>query len=67
MVKNPKSNSVIERIHLTTGDMLRTTIFEGKNWPQELDVALQLVAWKIRSTINTMSGYAHGQLIIPET
>ena len=31
-VKNPRSNSAAERMHLTAADMLRTMIFNGKNW-----------------------------------
>ena len=33
------------------------------DWSQELDVALQLVAWAIRSTVSMMSGYTPGQLV----
>ena len=62
-VKNPRSNSVAERSHLTMGDMLRTMEFNGPTWKLEVNDALQSVAWAIRSTINTMSGYTPGQLI----
>ena len=30
-VKNPRSNSAAERMHLTAGDMLRTMVFSGEN------------------------------------
>ena len=56
-VTNLRSNSVVEMIHLTMRDMIRATVFEGKDWPQKLDVALQSVDWDICSTISTMSGY----------
>ena len=46
-VKNPRSNSAAERMHLTAADMLRTMIFDGKNWQDELDICLQSVAWAI--------------------
>ena len=56
-VKSSRSNSVAEIMHLTIGDMLHTMMFEGKYLPQELDGALQLVAWTILSTISKMSGH----------
>ena len=62
-VKNPRSNSAAERMHLTAGDMLRTMVFSGENWQEEVDTALQSVAWALRSTISTMSGYTPGQLV----
>ena len=62
-VKNPRSNSVAERIHLTMGDMLRTMIFSGEDWEEELQTALQSVAWAICSTVSTISGYTPGQLV----
>jgi transposase InsO family protein len=30
--RNPKSNGVIERVHLTMGDMLWTMSFSGSDW-----------------------------------
>ena len=62
-VKNPRSNSTAERMHLTVGDMLRTMTFAGDNWEEEVEAALHSVAWAIRSTISTMSGYTPGQLV----
>lgn len=62
-VKNPRGNSPVERMHLTAADMLRTVTFTGENWMKELDKALQTVAWAIRSTVSTMSGYTPGQLV----
>jgi len=51
-VRNPKSNGVIERVHLTMGDMLRTMTFSGSDWFQDMQRALDAVAWAIRTTIN---------------
>jgi hypothetical protein len=51
-VRNPKSNGVIERVHLTMGDMLRTMKFSGDNWFQDLQRTLDAVAWAIRATVN---------------
>ena len=50
-------------MHLTVGDMLRTMTFVGDSWEEEVEAALQSVAWAIRSTISTMSGYTPGQLV----
>jgi transposase InsO family protein len=46
-IRNPKSNGVIERVHLTMGDMLRTITFAGKEWMKEVQRALDAVAWAI--------------------
>ena len=51
-VRNPKSNGVIERVHLTMGDMLQTMTFRGADWYQDMQRALDAVAWAIRTTIN---------------
>jgi len=51
-VKNPRSNGVIERVHLTMGDMLRTMTFSGNDWFQDLQRTLDAVAWAVRTTIN---------------
>jgi len=34
------------------GDMLRTMIFRGKDWYQDMQRALDAVAWAVRTTIN---------------
>jgi ribosomal protein L21E len=53
-VRNPKSNGVIERVHLTMCDMLRTTTFSGADWFGELQHALDAVAWAVRTTVNPL-------------
>ena len=53
-VKNPRSNSTAERMHLTIGDMLRTMSFDGEDWESEVETALQSTTWAIRSTVNTI-------------
>jgi transposase InsO family protein len=50
--RNPKSNGVVERVHLTMGDMLRTMTFSGSNWTADMQQALDAVAWAIHTTIN---------------
>jgi hypothetical protein len=57
-VRNPKSNGVIERVHLTMGDMLRTMKFTGNDWVQDLQRTLDAVAWAIRATINPVIKYS---------
>jgi hypothetical protein len=50
-VRNPKSNGVIERVHLTMGDMLRTMTFSGTDWFADMQRALDAVAWAVQTTI----------------
>jgi transposase InsO family protein len=57
-VRNPKSNGVIERVHLTMGDMLRTITFTGTDWMLEAQRTLDAVAWAIRTTINPELKYS---------
>ena len=40
LVKNPQTKALIERTHLSMGDKLRTTIFEGEDWRSDLDQGL---------------------------
>ena len=61
-VKNPQSNAMIERVHLTMGDMLRTKTFEGEDWMEELDNILQSMAWAIRVAVNSSTGHTPGQM-----
>jgi hypothetical protein len=51
-VRNPKSNGVIEHVHLTMGDMLRTMTFTGTDWFQDMQRTLDAVAWAVCTTIN---------------
>jgi transposase InsO family protein len=51
-IRNPKSNGVVERVHLTMGDMLRTITFQGEDWMTEAQRTLDAVAWAIRTTVN---------------
>ena len=65
-VKNPRGNSIVEQMHLTAGDMLRTAEFDSNNWKDELNKTLQTVAWAIRSTISTVINYSPGQLVFSQ-
>ena len=65
-VKNPTANSVVERVHLTMGDMLRTKSFQANDtwtWHDEIDSILQSIAWAIHSTINASIKRSPGQLV----
>jgi hypothetical protein len=57
-VHNPKSNGVIERVHLTMGDMLRTITCTGTDWMLEVQRTLDAVAWAIRTTISPELKYS---------
>jgi len=51
-VRNPRSNGVIEQVHLTMGDMLRTMTFSGSDWLNDMQRGLDSVAWAVRTTVN---------------
>jgi len=51
-VRNPRSNGIIERVHLTMGDMIRTMTFSGSDWFSDMQRALDSVAWAVRTTVN---------------
>jgi hypothetical protein len=51
-IRNPRSNGVIEHVHLTMGDMLRTMTFLGNDWFNDMQRALDAIAWAIRTSIN---------------
>jgi transposase InsO family protein len=46
-VRNPKSNGVIEQVHLTMGDMLRTMTFSGADWFPDMQRALNAIMWAV--------------------
>lgn len=46
-VRNPKSNGVTERVHLTMGYMLWTVTFSGSDWFTNMQRALDAVAWAV--------------------
>jgi transposase InsO family protein len=63
--RNPQSNAILERIHQTIGNMLRT--FEAENQPtDESDPwsgILSAVAWTVRSAHYTALQSTLGQLV----
>ena len=61
-VKNPTAQSLIERLHLTMGDQLRTAIYDIDNWHEDVNYLIQAVAWAIRTTVPSNIPYSPGQL-----
>ena len=62
---NPQSNSTVERVHLTIGDMLRTFELENKNLAEENPFTdfLNAVAFAVRSTYHTVLDATPGQVV----
>jgi hypothetical protein len=58
-VRNPKSNGVIERVHLTMGDMLQTMTFRGADWYHDMQRALDAVTWAATFTPNIKHSPCH--------
>jgi len=57
-VRNPRSNGVVERVHLTMGDMLQMMTFRGADWFQDMQRSLDAVAWAVHTTINPNIKYS---------
>jgi hypothetical protein len=62
---NPQSNAMIERIHLTLGNMLRTFELEKHDLNEEdpFGEFLSAAAWALRSTYHTVLDATPGQLV----
>ena len=63
IVKNPQANSILERVHLTMGDQLRTSEFNHENWTLQLEKLCAAMTWALRATASTVHGYTSGQLV----
>ena len=62
-VKNPQAQSLVERMHLTLEDMLRTKIIpESDNWMDQVDYLLQTCAFSIRAIVSSNNEYSPAQL-----
>lgn len=73
-VKNPQSNGIVERVHLTIADSLRTMQLKNLTFDETLiHGVLQSVAWALRTTFHTALRTSPGQLtfgqdmVIPAT
>ena len=67
-VRNPQSNAVIERMHLTMADMLRTVSINVQDENEdeiktEIDNVFQAVAWSLRTTVSTVTKVSPGQVV----
>jgi hypothetical protein len=56
MVKNPRANGILERVHQELGQMLRTAELDMADsvTPHDVDVFLDNAAWAIHSTYHTV-------------
>ncbi len=63
--RNPQSNAILERIHQTIGNMIRTFEIEDQEIDEEdpWSGILSAVAWAIRSTYHTTLQSTPGQLV----
>jgi len=73
-VKNPQSNAIVERIHLTIGDSLRAMDLSNRAFDDNtVHGTLQAIAWALRTTYHTSLRTSPGQLafgqdiIVPAT
>jgi hypothetical protein len=63
---NPQSNGIIERVHLTLNDSLRTAEIDGREMDEKdpLRPLLASAAYAIRSTFHTTLKATPGQLVV---
>ncbi|KAL7477264.1 hypothetical protein ACHAW6_004570, partial [Cyclotella cf. meneghiniana] len=62
-VKNPTAQALVERLHLTLGDQLRTSIYSIDNWHEDVNHLLQSCAWAIRTTVPSNTPHNPSQLV----
>jgi len=64
-IKNPQANSILERIHKASGDMLRTSNIDMSDTitPEQVDTFVTNAAWAIRATYHTVLGTAPGTAV----
>ena len=60
-VKNPIAQSLVERLHLSIGDYLRTSIY-AEDWQEDVNSLIQAVAWAIRTTTPGNAPYCPAQM-----
>ena len=60
-IKNPAANAVVERIHGTLGEQLRSTIF-GADWSNDINTLIQACAFALRAASPARGTYSPAQL-----
>ena len=70
-VKNPQANAIIENVHLTMGDMLRTEqlfiLDEQDTWIDEVNLMLQGIAFAMQVTIGSTIKHSPSQMVFNQT
>ena len=61
-IKNPQANGIVERMHLTFANNVRTKVFDIDTWEQDTDHLVQSCAYALRSNVPSNSHYAPGTL-----
>ena len=61
-VKNPTAQTVVEHLHITIRNQLRTSLYQGDNWEEDIATLIQACAWAIRTTTPSNSALTPGQL-----
>jgi len=62
-IKNPQSNAIVERVHLTIGDSLRAMDLSSRPFDDtSIHGILQSAAWALRTTYHTSLRTSPGQL-----
>jgi hypothetical protein len=62
-VKNPTAQALVERLHLTLGDQLHTSINSIDDWHEDINHLLQSCACAIRTTVPSNAPYNPSQLV----
>lgn len=64
-IKNPQSNAIVERVHLTIGDSLRAMDLSLRSFDDtSIHGILQSLAWALRTTYHTSLRTSPGQLAL---
>jgi hypothetical protein len=62
-VKNPTAQALVERLHLTLGNQLRTAIYSIDDCHEDINHLLQACAWAIRTTVPSNAPHNPSQLV----
>ncbi|KAL7477539.1 hypothetical protein ACHAW6_010840 [Cyclotella cf. meneghiniana] len=62
IVKNPTAQAVVKRLHLTIGNQLRMSLYQGDDWEEDVAMLIQACAWAICTTTPSNSPFMPIQL-----